>query len=204
MFKIAKIEYADLPTHVPSSSTQYATCKWWNVPLEYIDQIRSKLALEGPAANHFTEYLALDNRIYSVDGFVDIHSSNSPFHDYEYQRATDKVAYLLSKLKFRVVENKLPQIKNTLTEWRSKFALDSFIGKSITLDDLPIAKMDDFTKPHYEYKDSKLVLTLNEFGNSFGAFAYTTNRLAVFATLHLTTVNDTPITKWCTHCGSVA
>lgn len=206
MFKIVKIEYAELPTQVHPSAIRYSTCSWYDVPVEYIEQIRSKLVLEGPSASNFPEFTGPNNKIYSVEGFVNGGSfgNNFNFNQLDYEQAADKVAYLLSKLKFKVMKDKLPDIQATLTKWRAEFALESLIGKPITLNELPISKSDDFTKPHYQYKDSKLVLMLKEYGYSLGAWAYTSNDLGDFATLYLTTVDDNPITKWCTHCQTVA
>lgn len=200
MFKIAHIEYAEIPTRVPNTvysggNDRIRECKYRELPEEYISQIREKLRTCGTAFDNDVYYGA-DGLVYSVTGFV--------YNTVEHDHATDKVQYMLERMNFKVSKNKLPVIQETLTRWRTQLNLESFIGKHVTLNELPLNDRKDYSKPCYQYKDSKLELTLGEHGGSMGAFNWITTTLAPFATVHLTTVDDKPITKWCTHCGTIA
>lgn len=200
MFKIAQIEYAEIPTRVPNTVysggiARIRECKYRELPEEYLLQIREKLQTRGNAFDNDVYYGA-DGLVYSVTGFV--------YNTVECDHATDKVQYMLERMNFKVSKNKLPVIQETLTRWRSQLNLESFIGKHVTLNELPLNDREDYSKPCYNYKDSKLELTLGENGGSLGAFNWITTTLAPFATVHLTTVDDKPITKWCTHCGTIA
>lgn len=204
MFKISRIDYAELPTEVPTHYSNRRPCQWFELPLEYIDMIRKKLALEGPNAYQFEQYIGPGNKIYLVDNdHDDFEECDWGYNDEDYQRSEDKVKYLLNLMRFMEIESRLSYARETLTQWRSRLALESYIGIPVTLSDLPLSNNYSNTKPIYKYENSKLVLSLcPEVGARFGSGLRTP--LAKFATLHLTTVDDAPITKWCLHCGTIA